>query len=272
MSCQSKKAWVVGTAIATAALMSTSTAWAQDEITEDYTAGMRNVQVTIPVAFMSVGLGANYFVEEGLDFDDFNQFLELEPGPFISFGTGVILTDLLGDGLDVKVGVDINRRVLAIEELGNQGAPGVLPLSGDLVTYDLLGRLDLEWNIDDEWGRTLLRPHVGINFGAAFQDLEAFNAAGVSVLTGNGITPTVRAHAGFKVPLSDSFALGLEGYVSWTGGVDVSAGPGVTSSMDDRIESGFMLRGEILLGQFLDSEIFTDGFESGNVSVWSNGN
>lgn len=231
----------------------------------------RDLQVHVPVVFLSAGLGANFLTEEGIDFDDFNQFIELEPGAFVSLGGGVILPGFFGDH-DVKVGVDVNHRVLGVDAFGNIGGPANQPLTGDLESTDVVLRLDLEWNIDDGYGRTILRPNVGVSVGGSYQNLETFQA-GVPAFRGDGFAPTANVHAGFRVPVTDRVAVGLEGNVSWTRGIDVSAGAN-TSSMDDRIEGGIMLRADVLMwptAQPSEPAIFTDGFESGNISVWSTG-
>ncbi len=215
------------------------------------------------VPIVNFGVGVNVLGQNQIRLPAFNQFLEAPTGTVFTGGAGFILPRVFLEDGDLKFSVEVDQKKLWIDELGNELFPGVLPLTGDIESIGVRGRVDIEWNINDNGGRTIIRPGVGISGGLAFQKLTA-RSNGVVVLKGNATRPTVSGHAGFKVPLTNAFAMGVEGYVSWTEGFKVTAGPNVTSRIADRIETGFFLKGEVQLGQ-----IFTDGFESGNTSAWS---
>jgi len=185
--------------------------------------------------WVGVGAGFDLLAQDVIQLDGFNQFLKTGTAEYVALEFG--LAKRLSGNLNLIGSFTIQRNAVDIKSLGNNPpVVGSLPLGGDLEAWSFAPRVGLSYDVVGD-GKIRMVPWAMVGAGVAFQDLNATNG-GATVLSGNKATAMVTVAGGVKFPVNDRVSIGVNGFVNWFDGFNVSAGPGVNAAMASRTEAG----------------------------------
>lgn len=187
------------------------------------------------IPYLTISGGINALFDDKLDLPAFNQFLNTDRGSYLAVEVGV--EKRITDNVHFLGSLTFSRLGLGLNSLGNNPPfTGLLPLGGDIETYSIAPQIGVSWDIfKDE--KVFVQPWVKVGGGVAFQNLTATNG-GINVLSESETTAMATFSAGLDFPINDIASIGVGGYVNWFDGFNVTAGPGVTSLLEDRTEMG----------------------------------
>ncbi|MCR9137726.1 MAG: hypothetical protein NXI27_17140 [Alphaproteobacteria bacterium] len=185
--------------------------------------------------WIGVGAGFDLLARDVIQLNGFNQFLKTGTAEYAALEFGI--EKRLSGHLNLIGSFTLQRNAVDIKSLGNNPpAVGSLPLGGDIETWSLAPRIGLSYDVVRN-GKTRMVPWAMVGAGVAFQDLNATNS-GATVLSGNKTTAMVTFAGGIKFPVNERVSVGVNGFVNWFDGFNVSAGPGVNAAMASRTEVG----------------------------------
>lgn len=197
--------------------------------------GVKHAPVQDLTPYVSLGAGLTALGQDNIQLNGFNQFLKTGTAEYVAIEIGV--EKRLSKGYNLLGSFTFQRNNLDIESLGNN-PPVVssLPLGGNIQTWSFAPRIGLSHEIVRN-GKTRLVPWAMLGAGVAVQDLSATNG-GATVLSGSKTTVMVTFAGGIKFPVNDRVSVGVNGFINWFDGFNVTAGPGVNAAFASRTEVG----------------------------------
>lgn len=184
----------------------------------------------IEVFFFETGAGS-IVLFNGRDLGGFGQTLQPTPGPGGFLSGGVMLRPV-GHPVAYDLGLRFEALSLPPDRIDNNAGGGSLAVGGSQVALIVEPRIGVlgEFSPDLGW-------FAGMSGGLAFQNVNVTNG-GVTVLSGNGLSPTVSVDAGVRLPLADGVAAHLGARMRWMGRIPGMTDTAVPTTFGGQLSTG----------------------------------
>lgn len=176
--------------------------------------------------FINLGAGAGLWTDD-LNLPDFSQGIHGDPGFTGSMEIGGYIPDFIG-GLSTTISVVVQHQISHNDFLFNFNAPGTLALGGRESNTDIFARLNLEGPL---FSLENMSWFGGVGAGLSHRNFDATNG-GITVLSGDAITPMFNVNAGVFHKVNEFVDVGLEGSANWRDSYSVSTNTNVPSDVE----------------------------------------